>query len=72
MSTDAGHNDQDQPMTILRSLDEVPAFATEAEEAVFWATHEFSDELWESLPRVPDEDLPPVRDVLQHKRLATG
>ena len=29
---------------------EIPAFATEAEEAEFWATHEISDELWDKLP----------------------
>jgi hypothetical protein len=48
-------------MTVIHSLDDIPVFADEDEEAAFWCTHEFSDELWESLPHVPDDELPPVR-----------
>jgi hypothetical protein len=47
-------------MKVIHSLDEIPAFASEAEEADFWDTHEFSDELWDSLPSAEDE-LPPPR-----------
>ena len=30
-------------MKLVRSLDDIPAFATEAEEAAFWAEHAFDD-----------------------------
>jgi hypothetical protein len=36
-------------LTVVNSLDEIPDFASEDEEREWWATHEFSDELWESL-----------------------
>jgi predicted DNA binding CopG/RHH family protein len=49
------------PMTTVHSQEEIPAFASEAEEAAFWATHELADNLWDRLPRVPDEELPPAR-----------
>jgi predicted DNA binding CopG/RHH family protein len=48
-------------MTTLHSLEEIPAFATESEEAAFWATHEIADELWDELPAVSDDQLPPAR-----------
>ena len=44
----------------IHSLDEIPKFDSEAEEAAFWDTHEFSDELWDSLPSAEDA-LPPPR-----------
>jgi hypothetical protein len=38
---------------VIRSLDETPAeFESEDAEREYWWTHEFSDELWESLPKV--------------------
>ena len=43
---------------VIRSLDEIPDFKTESEEADFWDTHAMSDELWDSLP--PADDLPPL------------
>ncbi len=46
----------------INSLDEIPQFGSEEEEADFWDTHSFSEELLNSLPPVPDEELPPVRD----------
>lgn len=48
----------------INSLDEIPDFASDEEEADFWDTHSFSEELLESLPPVPDEELPPVRNPL--------
>jgi hypothetical protein len=64
----------DGDVTIIHSLDEIPQFASEDEEADYWETHELSVEVWRSLPRVPDELLPPVRAVEQppHTRRATG
>lgn len=34
-----------QTNTVIHSYDEIPAFATEAEEADYWATHELSEQL---------------------------
>jgi predicted DNA binding CopG/RHH family protein len=50
-----------QPMTIVRSWNDVPAFATEAEEAAFWDTHELGDELLERMSPQRDPKLPPPR-----------
>ncbi len=49
------------PMTLLRSLDQIPAFASEDEEHRFWQTHELADELWDALPAVAEEELPRPR-----------
>jgi predicted DNA binding CopG/RHH family protein len=48
-------------MTSLHSLDEIPTFTSEADEAAFWATHEIADDLWGQLPAVPDDHLPAAR-----------
>jgi len=48
-------------MTVIHSRDEIPVFASEAEETAFWATHEIADDLWDRLPTVPEEELPPAR-----------
>jgi len=32
-----------KPLKLVRSPDDVPVFATEAEEATFWAEHAFDD-----------------------------
>lgn len=48
-----------RPMKIVRSWDEVPSFATEAEEAAFWNTHELGDELLERIGPERDPNLPP-------------
>ncbi len=49
------------PLATIHSVDEIPAFASEAEEAAFWATHQIGDELWDRLPPAPEDDLPPTR-----------
>ncbi|MGD9893683.1 MAG: CopG family antitoxin [Dehalococcoidia bacterium] len=53
--------DPNQRKTVVHSLDAIPTFRDECEEVEFWDTHELSDELWESLPSVPEGELPPVR-----------
>ena len=53
--------DPDRPMIPVHNLEEIPAFRDECEEHEFWATHEFSDELWAKLPSVPESELPPTR-----------
>ena len=47
-------------MIVIHSVDEIPQFTSEKEENDFWGTHDFSEELWDSLPPVPEEHLPPV------------
>ena len=42
-------------LTVINSLDEIPHFKNEDEERDWWATHEFSDELWDSLPDASEE-----------------
>ena len=42
-------------MITARSLDEIPSFASEAEESAYWQTHALSEELWETLPPVPED-----------------
>ena len=48
-------------MITARSLDEIPSFASEAEESAYWQTHALSEELWDTLPPVPEDELPPPR-----------
>ncbi len=49
-----------EPMTIS-SLEEVPRFTSEQEEAAYWQAHALSDTLWATLPSTPEEDLPPTQ-----------
>lgn len=43
-------------LTTIYSLDEMPSqFDSEDDEREWWATHELSDELWESLEDVTGE-----------------
>ena len=48
-------------MTTIHSLDEVPTFTSEREEAAFWATHELGDEILSGMDAVPEEVLPRPR-----------
>lgn len=48
-------------MKVIHSADEIPSFASEVEEAAFWAEHEIGDDLWDQLPLVAEEELPPPR-----------
>ncbi len=46
----------DQTFTTVYHLEDIPAFINEDEEHKFWASHEFSDELWDQAqPLMPDE-----------------
>ncbi len=45
-------------ITIVSSLDEIPQFASEQEEATYWRTHALSEQLWETLAPVPEDELP--------------
>jgi hypothetical protein len=48
-------------MKTIQRLDDVPTFTSEAEEAAFWAIHEFSDELLAQMGDVPEAFLPRPR-----------
>lgn len=43
----------------VHSPEEIPEFASEKEEAEFWATHSLGDEFWEKTELVPEDELPP-------------
>ncbi|MBI2760464.1 MAG: hypothetical protein HYX51_03435 [Chloroflexi bacterium] len=49
---------------VIHSIEEVPQFASEAEEVEFWDTHESGPELWVGAEFHPDilAVLPPTRD----------
>ena len=49
-------------------LDEIPDFATEAEERAFWATHRLSQDVYEQMPGTVDDDEPgiPLSDPPPH------
>jgi len=46
---------------VINDVSEIPMFTNEDEEHRFWSTHEMSEVLWDKLPPVPDDELPPVR-----------
>jgi hypothetical protein len=50
-----------QQYVVINDVSEIPSFQNEDEEHEFWSTHEMSEELWDKLPPVPDDELPPVR-----------
>lgn len=50
-----------RPMTVVRTLKEIPAFTTEAEEAECWATHALGKTAWAEMEPIPDDELPPPR-----------
>lgn len=53
--------------TIVSSLDEIPThFSSEDEEREWWATHEFSDELYDELQQHASADL---RELLASKQV---
>jgi CopG antitoxin of type II toxin-antitoxin system len=50
---------RDKAMITVNSVDEIPKFQDEAEEAEFWANHEWSDELYETQAEEPPPELLP-------------
>ena len=54
-------NTASSPLTVVEHLSEIPAFASEAEEADFWATHALGDAVWDEMEPVPEDELPPPR-----------
>lgn len=48
-------------MKVVRSWDDVPAFASEEQEAAFWASHELGEELLETMKPGTVKGLPKPR-----------
>jgi len=46
---------------MIHNLEEIPAFASEAEEHAYWAAHELSDALWAQAQPLDPSELPPPR-----------
>jgi len=44
----------EKPKTVIRSLDEVPAFRCEADEQIFWSTHELAEDLLDEAPSLKE------------------
>ena len=61
-------------LKVLDSLDEIPDFKSEDEEREWWAEHEMSDELWDSLPDMTPEldQIAPLPNTPQRRRHAAG
>src|SRR5436309_2309652 len=47
-------------MEFIHSVDEIPEFASDEEEANYWDTHELAEDFVEG-PPIPEEELPEVR-----------
>ena len=56
-----------KPMKLVRSPDDIPVFATEAEEAAFWAEHAFDD----AYPTTEADADPRLADAQLDARAAT-
>ena len=62
-------------MKIIHSLDEIPShFESEDDERDFWAEHDLSEELWNSLPDDNEEldRIAPLSDSPEKRRRAAG
>lgn len=53
-------------MKTIRSLDEIPSFASEDEEREWWATHDLSEELYDKL-QLSREESKKLLDFLNTK-----
>lgn len=51
----------DQTLTTIYRIDDIPLFADEDEEHSFWATHKLSDALWDQAEPPRSHELPPPR-----------
>ncbi len=51
MTDKNGHDD-----LMIASLDDIPDFATEAEERAFWAMHRVSQDVYEQMPGAADDE----------------
>ena len=53
----------EKKMPEIESIEDVPQFETEAEEAEFWATHELSEEILNRMRPVRESDSPAGRII---------
>ncbi len=52
-----GSYEEDRPMIEICAQSDIPAFTSEDEEHEYWAVHEFSEGMWQSLPRMSVHEL---------------
>ena len=50
-----------KPLEVVERIEDIPAFATEQEEADFWQTHQFSTALLDAAEPYSEEEAPPAR-----------
>src|SRR5947199_3796844 len=51
------------PLTTVHRLEDIPQFASEAEEPAFWASHELDEALWDQAEPFGPDELPPPRSA---------
>ena len=51
------------PLTTVHQLEDIPQYASEAEEHAFWATHELDEALWDQAEPFGPDELPPPRSA---------
>jgi len=64
MARTTGKRISDEGLAIVERREDIPAFASEAEEAEFWSTHTLSERLLDQFRSVPEDGggiLPPAR-----------
>ncbi len=54
---------ESQRLEIVDNFDNVPDFATEAEEAHYWATHELGDNILDRMEAMPEEGILSTADT---------
>jgi hypothetical protein len=52
---------EDDGRELIDSADQIPPFAGEAEEQLWWRTRAFSERFWREAKPVPPQKLPPLR-----------
>ncbi len=50
-------------LTVVQRLEDIPTFAGEDEEHAFWSTHELAPALWDNVTPLEPDELPPPRSV---------
>ena len=56
-------SNQQSHLIVIHHLDEIPTFASEAEEHAYWATHELAPDLWDRAEPLEPNELPAPRSV---------
>ena len=54
---------QHDRLKVVHRLEDIPAFAEEAEEHAFWATHELAPDVWKRAEPLEPDELPAPRST---------